>query len=56
MLCGAGFDSPSLYVPGVALAALVVGSRLWVGLAARRVRIEQLPGPWSIVEGEPYGL
>jgi uncharacterized protein (DUF58 family) len=56
VLCGASFDSPSLYVPGVALAALVLGSRLWVGLAARRVRIEQLPGPWSIVEGEPYWL
>jgi uncharacterized protein (DUF58 family) len=56
VLCGAGFDSPSLYVPGVALAALVAGSRIWVRLAARRVRLELLPGPWSIVEGEPYGL
>jgi uncharacterized protein (DUF58 family) len=56
VLCGAAFDSPSLYVPGVALVALVAGSWLWVGLAARRARLEQLPGPWSIVEGEPYPL
>jgi uncharacterized protein (DUF58 family) len=56
VFCGAAFDSPSLYVPGVALVALVAGTRLWVGLAARRVRLEQLPGPWSIVEGEPYPL
>ena len=56
VFCGAAFDSPSLYVPGVALVGLVAGSRLWVGLAARRVRLEQLPGPWSIVEGEPYPL
>ena len=56
VLCGAAFDSPSLYVPGVALAALVAGSRIWVELAARRARLEQLRGPWSIVEGEPYGL
>jgi uncharacterized protein (DUF58 family) len=56
VFCGAAFDSPSLYVPGVALAALVAGSRIWVELAARRARLEQLRGPWSIVEGEPYGL
>jgi uncharacterized protein (DUF58 family) len=56
VFCGAAFDSPSLYVPGVALAALVAGSRLWVELAARKARLEQLRGPWSIVEGEPYGL
>jgi uncharacterized protein (DUF58 family) len=56
VLCGAAFDSPSLYVPGVALVALVGGSRLWVELAARSVRVEQLPGSWSMVEGEPYEL
>ncbi len=56
LFAGAAFDSPSLYVPGLALAVLVAGSRLWVELAARRVRMEQLPGPWSIVEGETYPL
>ena len=43
--------------PGVALAALVAGSRIWVELAcAKRAALERLPGPWSIVEGEPYPL
>ena len=56
MLCGAAFDSPSLYVPGIAFALLIGGSRLWVGLAARRCRVEQVRGPWSIVEGETYRL
>jgi uncharacterized protein (DUF58 family) len=56
VFAGAAFDLPSLYVPGLALAALVGGSRLWVGLVARRVRLEQLPGPWSIVEGGAYPL
>ena len=34
-LTAAAFDSPSLYVPGVALALLGAGSAAWVGLAAR---------------------
>jgi uncharacterized protein (DUF58 family) len=54
MLCGAAFDSPSLYVPGIAFALLIGGSRLWVELAARRCRLEQVRGPWTIVEGETY--
>jgi len=54
LLCGAAFDSPSLYVPAIALALLATGARLWVGLAARAVRVEHEPGPWSIVEGDPY--
>jgi uncharacterized protein (DUF58 family) len=54
VLAGAGFDSPSLYVPGVALALLVAGTRIWVGAAARRARLEPQPGPWTIEEGEPY--
>jgi uncharacterized protein (DUF58 family) len=52
----AAFDSPSLYVPGLALALLVVVSRIWVTLAARHARIERERGPWSIAEGEPYHL
>jgi uncharacterized protein (DUF58 family) len=56
VLAGAAFDVPSLYVPGVALAVLVAASRLWVRLVARRSRLEQLPGPWSIVEGDTYPL
>jgi uncharacterized protein (DUF58 family) len=52
VLAGAAFDSPSLYVPGIALALLVAGSRIWVRLAAREAWIERERGPWSIVEGE----
>jgi uncharacterized protein (DUF58 family) len=50
------FDSPSLYVPGVALAVIVVLARLWVGVVARHTRLEPEPGPWTIVEDEPYPL
>jgi uncharacterized protein (DUF58 family) len=56
VLVGAAFDSPSLYVPGVALAILSLGSGAWVRLAARSARLQRLPGPWSVVEGEPYPL
>ena len=56
LFCGAAFDSPSLYVPGIAFALLVGGSWLWVGLAARPCRLEQVRGPWSVVEGEAYRL
>src|SRR5919108_105876 len=48
LLAGGAFDSPSLYVPGVAFVLLVVGLRLWVELAARRVDLEREPGPWPI--------
>jgi uncharacterized protein (DUF58 family) len=56
VLAGAMFDSPSMYVPGIALALLVAGTRVWVAAAARRVRLEPQPGPWTINEGEPYPL
>ena len=56
VLAGAAFDSPSLYVPGIALALLVAASWLWAVLAARSLRIEHEPGPWSIVEGDSYPL
>src|SRR5919198_3300186 len=56
VLAGAAFDSPTLYVPGIALAGVAAAARAWVGLAARRTRLECLPGPWSVVEGEPCRL
>jgi uncharacterized protein (DUF58 family) len=56
VLVAAAFDQPSLYVPGLALAAMVAGLRTWVALASRSVRAEGQPGPWSIVEGERYPL
>ena len=40
-----GFDEPSLYVPGLALLLLGVGSWLWVGLAAQGAGITRIPGP-----------
>ncbi len=54
VLAGAAFDSPSLYVPGLALALLVAGSWLWVSLSARSVRVTRERGPFNIVEGESY--
>src|SRR5919108_6073263 len=56
MLGAAAFASPALYVPGIALALLVGGAALWVGLVARRALVERVPGPWTVVEGEPYPL
>jgi uncharacterized protein (DUF58 family) len=56
VLVGAAFDSPSLYVPGLALAILSFGLGAWVRLAARSVRLQRRPGPWSVIEGEPYPL
>ncbi|HMC06440.1 MAG TPA: DUF58 domain-containing protein [Solirubrobacterales bacterium] len=56
VLAGGAFDSPSLYVPGIALAFLVLTCRAWVRLAARRVELRTERGPWSIPEGEPYPI
>ncbi len=56
VLAGAAFDSPSMYVPGVALALLAGGARLWVGAASRRIRLEPESGPWAIQEDEAYPL
>src|SRR3954462_9351764 len=39
------FDEPSLYVPGLALLLLGVGSWLWVGLASRGGALRAIPGP-----------
>jgi uncharacterized protein (DUF58 family) len=55
VLCGAGFDSPSLLVAGVGLLALAVAAIVWVGLARPR-RLVREPGPARIIEGEPYPL
>ncbi len=53
---GAAFDSPSLLVPGIALAFISLGLGAWVQLAARSTRLRRLPGPRSVVEDEPYPL
>ncbi|MQA75054.1 MAG: DUF58 domain-containing protein, partial [Solirubrobacterales bacterium] len=53
LLCGAGFDSPSLLVPGAGLLGLALVAFAWVELATpSRLRREQ--GPARIVEDEPY--
>jgi uncharacterized protein (DUF58 family) len=53
-LAGAAVDTPSLYVPGLALVALAFGCTLWVALAAHGARVERAPGPAHVVEEEPY--
>ena len=53
LLCGAGFDSPSLLVPGVGLLGLAAVAVLWVELARPR-RLVREPGPARVVEDEPY--
>ena len=56
VVSAAAFGSTSLYVPGVAMAILVAGLGIWVRASARRPRVERVPGPWSIIEGESYPL
>ena len=52
----AAFGTASLYLPGVALLLLGVGSGAWVWLAATGARVERLPGPHTVEEEEPYPL
>ncbi len=56
VLAGAAFDSPSLYVPGVALLLLAGLAGPWIRLAARGAQLDRLPGAPTVVEGEPYPL
>jgi uncharacterized protein (DUF58 family) len=53
LICGAGFDSPSLLVPGAGLLGLAVVAFAWVELATPS-RLRREPGPARIVEDEPY--
>lgn len=55
-LAGGTFDSPSLYVPGVALAALAIAATLWVRISARGASVLRMPGPPTVVEEEPWRL
>lgn len=52
----ATFDTPSLYVPGVALAAVALVAFAWVELAARGARLRRERGPHTVVEDAPYPL
>jgi uncharacterized protein (DUF58 family) len=49
-----GFDEPSLFVPGLALLLLGVGSWLWVGMASQGAGVTRVPGPPTVEEEEPY--
>jgi len=53
-LVGGAFDSPSLYLPGVAIALVAVLGTLWVLLAASTARVTRRPGPATVVEDEPF--
>jgi uncharacterized protein (DUF58 family) len=52
-LGAAAFDSPSLYVPGVALLLLGGGSAAWVSLAARGAGVTRRIGARTIEEEQP---
>lgn len=56
VLAAAAFDTPSLYVPGIALLLALPIGRLWVWQASRRVRLVHRPGPRTVIEGQPYPL
>ena len=56
VLVAAGFDTASLYLPGLALLMLGIGSALWVGLATRGASVQRLPGPHVVEEEHPYPL
>jgi uncharacterized protein (DUF58 family) len=55
-VAASGFDEPSLYVAGIALLVLGVGSWLWVGLAAQGAAVERAAGPPMVEEEVPYPL
>ncbi len=55
-LCGLLFALPSLLVPGVALAILVVTSAAWVLLAARNSGLNVSADPASVQEGDPIAV
>ena len=55
-ISAAAFDSPSLYLPGVALVLLGAGSWIWVALAARGAAVVRSTGPATIEEEQPYPL
>lgn len=55
-LAGAGFASPSLVVPGIALALLGGLALAWTELAVRGAALIRQPGPARVVEGDAYPL
>lgn len=58
LLCigGGAFDLPSLYVPGIGLILVGLGSVSWVWLAARGAGVVREHGPATVQEEDPYPL
>lgn len=56
VIAGLAFASSSLLVPGLGLALVAWLSRAWVAASAGSARVERLPGPVRVVEGEAYPL
>ncbi len=56
VVAGLVFASASFLVPGLALALLAGLALAWVAAAAATTRLERLPGPGRVVEGEAYPL
>jgi uncharacterized protein (DUF58 family) len=56
VLAAATFDSPSLYVPGLALAVVSLGALVWVALAARGASVVRAPGPPTVEEEDSWPL
>jgi uncharacterized protein (DUF58 family) len=56
VLTAAGFDSASLYVPGVALLLLGAGSATWVALAARGAGVSRTLEARTVEEDHPLPI
>ena len=54
LLAGAAFDSPSLFVPGLALCGLSLAAVAWVELAVAGASVERRLGASSVEEEQPY--
>ena len=56
IVAGIGFDIPSLYEPGFALALLVASTRAWVEIAARPIQLRRLAPRPSVLEDDPLEI
>ena len=56
VVAAAAFDSPSLYLPGVALVLLGAGMWIWVALSAQGASLVRSTGPATIEEQQPYPI
>jgi uncharacterized protein (DUF58 family) len=56
VLTAAAFDSPSLYVPGVAMLLLGAGSAAWVSLAASGAGLERTLDARTVEEDQPLPI